>query len=75
MTHACAAGVDVGRIRAWLDACLARPLPKYETEALPEIDPDSEAQMVTVTAVVSSPDLSFATTTMVGRSRETSVSH
>jgi tetratricopeptide (TPR) repeat protein len=42
------AGVDVGRIRAWLDACLARALPKYEAEALPEIDPDNDTQMLSL---------------------------
>lgn len=40
------AGVDVDRLHAWLDACAARPLPKYEVEALPTIDSGNETEMI-----------------------------
>jgi tetratricopeptide (TPR) repeat protein len=40
------AGVDVERLRTWLDACVARPLPKYEVQPLLEIDPENETEML-----------------------------
>jgi hypothetical protein len=39
------AGVDVERIRAWLDQCVVRVLPTYEVAALPQLDPNDDAAM------------------------------
>jgi tetratricopeptide (TPR) repeat protein len=40
------AGVDVDRLRAWLDGCVARPLPQYEVTPPEEVDPENEQQAV-----------------------------
>ena len=40
------AGIDVERLRTWRDACVARPLPKYEAVPLEAVDPENEIEML-----------------------------